>query len=937
MTTPPRFVDDTLTTDISSLLPAAFPKKRVYRIVFGLSAVALLFSAIKTLLVSSSSPVVALFMCVPGFAALTLLAILERRGSLPRVVELTVFSVSTVAFFGYFGRSMMLVTPADMSGLQLMARKIDWFIWTPLLYATTSLIFQQRQALRWCAVFYVLNTFIGLISHVLAEQRGVPSNLATLVDFQFASIIVISLTYFVRNTAERLVTHEKTHRRKLEQRYRTLFDHSPVALWEEDLAAVYVDLERLRASGVNLAEHLCDQTELMRLFRLIRLHDVNQEALRYFRKMQRPHVTASETAEATSKSASAILVDTCHKQAHELTEADLASIQAGRMLKGYGYYQWYLGLLSLMDGERYFEGNQRHPVDRYKTHFDVQESSSTSIISWQVLDTIPPLARVLVSRVDLQLLRTAEADLAGERRLLRTLVDALPDVVIAMDTQQRITLANKAAAELVGTPPQTLKNKTYQEVMGTQAAASLERSSAQVLAGTPLLGEADTIKGRHMLTNRVPLVTDKDQISGMVVASRDVTDLQESQRQVRESQALLARAQSLAKLGNWRLNTRTGQLHWSDETFRIVGRDRSEGMPTIDEYYTYLPEEERLRAKNVVQEAIEYGQPYQVDHRVIRPDGTLVHVHSRREAADVAKDGTIYLMGTIQDISDRKVLELELNQRNLELNQAVDEVTAANQARDRFIASISHELKTPLNAISGFAQLLRLEAQNMPQDGSQQPNYQQWSEDIGRILEAAKLLGGIINDMIYIAHGQDGYDSISLNWSEVPLAALVEEACGLMRHIAVQYKVDLHMDIPLNVTTANTESARYPNQDIPLTLRADAYKLKQALLNLLSNAIKYNHPGGHVWLRVSRPSDQYVSIAIEDSGRGIAPEQLEHLFKPFERLGIDETSHIPGHGLGLSLTKTFVEAMGGHIEVQSELSKGSCFEILLPVATPITS
>jgi PAS domain S-box-containing protein len=937
---PQHFQNDTLATPFTNLLPAAFPKKRVYRIVFGLSAVALLFSAVKTLFISTSSPAVAVFMFLPALTALALLAVLERRGALPRVLELTVFGISITAFFGYFSYSMLVATPVDGGNVRLIVRQIDWFIWTPLLYATTSLLFQQRQALRWCAVFYVLNTGIGLMSYVVTAQRGMPSNLATFVDFQFVSIIVISLTYFVRDTAERLVVREKAHRRQLEQRYRILFDHSPVALWEEDLSAVYTDLKYLQATGVNLAEHLCDQAELRRLFKLIRLYNVNHEALRYLHKTQRSKTPSSWTsapisyssgASHSSKTKSSSSPSSFHnKHAHELTEDDLASVQAERVLKGYGYYQWYLGLLSLSDDERYFEGNQRHPNDRYKDTFNVKESDSTSVIYWQVLDSSVPFARVLVSRVDLQPLRAAEADLAGERLLLRTLIDALPDLVIALDTQQRITLANKAVAELTGQPTADLKHKTYQEVMGAQAAASLERTSAHVLTGIPVLAEASTIDGRHMLTNHVPLVNDANEISGMVVASRDISDLRESERQVREKRALLTRAQRLAKLGNWRLNTTTGQLEWSDETFHIVGRELAEGMPTIDEYYTYLPPEDRERARQAVQEAVTRGQPYQVDHRVMRPDGTIVHVHSRREAADVAKDGTIYLMGTIQDISDRKVLELELNERNYELNQAVDEARAANQARDRFIASISHELRTPLNAIAGFAQLLKLEHPSAPTDAPDLPN--SWLADLDRILGAAKLLGGIIDDMIFIAHGKDGYSS-SLNWQDVPLAALVKETCELLQHAAVQAELHLHVDVPLRASTTELTAS---NHDIPLTLRADAYKLKQVLLNLLNNAIKYNVSGGQVWVRVVRRTPDTLGILIEDTGRGIAPEQLEHLFTPFERLGV-ESSAIPGHGLGLSLSKAFVEAMGGHIEVRSELGKGSCFEVVLPVSSPVAS
>jgi signal transduction histidine kinase len=296
----------------------------------------------------------------------------------------------------------------------------------------------------------------------------------------------------------------------------------------------------------------------------------------------------------------------------------------------------------------------------------------------------------------------------------------------------------------------------------------------------------------------------------------------------------------------------------------------------------------------------------------MRRNGHIVHVHSRREQAEVASDGTVYLYGTIQDISDRKHLETELNERNSRLETAVQHAQNANQAREMFIANITHELRTPLNTIRGFAQLLELE--EISQDKLDDPAFVTSMIDaLQRIRSASEMLNGLVEELILMASARRNPESVQIDWENVSVVTLVRETCSMVIPQTREHKVTLHVDVP-------------PVEVRPFVW-ADARKLQQVILNLLTNAIKYNQRGGNVWARVSCHGDK-VRIAIEDNGRGISAEQLERLFMPFERLGIQATD-IPGRGLGLALAKAYVDAMQAKIEVISEPRQGSSFAVIL--------
>jgi signal transduction histidine kinase/ActR/RegA family two-component response regulator len=247
-------------------------------------------------------------------------------------------------------------------------------------------------------------------------------------------------------------------------------------------------------------------------------------------------------------------------------------------------------------------------------------------------------------------------------------------------------------------------------------------------------------------------------------------------------------------------------------------------------------------------------------------------------------------------------LEHRVEERTRELREATAEADRANQAKSEFLSRMSHELRTPLNAILGFAQLLEMDALSGRQD-----------ESVEQILRAGRHLLGLINEVLEISRIEAGRPQLSLE--PVPVSETLRQAMELIRPSATTQRVSVVADAI----------------DERLHVLADRQRLQQVLLNLLSNAVKYNRPDGTVRASCERVGDDRLRISVTDTGQGIAPDRLERLFTPFDRLGA-EASAVEGTGLGLALSKTLVEAMSGTLYVRSQLGVGSTFCVELLVA-----
>jgi len=278
----------------------------------------------------------------------------------------------------------------------------------------------------------------------------------------------------------------------------------------------------------------------------------------------------------------------------------------------------------------------------------------------------------------------------------------------------------------------------------------------------------------------------------------------------------------------------------------------------------------------------------------VRKDGSrfpaVVSVTALRDAQD-AIIGYL-LIGT--DNSARKQFELELH-------NAMAVAHKANLAKTDFLSNMSHELRSPLNAILGFAQLM--ESDVTPQTPTQK-------ESTGQILQAGWYLLNLINEILDLAMIESGKLPVSLE--SMSLGEVTLDCQTMIEPQAQKYGI----------------SMRFCQLDKPCFVLADRTRVKQILINLLSNAIKYNRVGGTVVVECTATSPERVHISVKDTGPGLSPEKLAQLFQPFNRLG-QEARGEEGTGIGLVMTKRLVELMGGVIGVESAVGVGSVFWVEL--------
>jgi len=250
------------------------------------------------------------------------------------------------------------------------------------------------------------------------------------------------------------------------------------------------------------------------------------------------------------------------------------------------------------------------------------------------------------------------------------------------------------------------------------------------------------------------------------------------------------------------------------------------------------------------------------------------------------------------------VLAANVNRMNDELGRLYEELETVSQHKSVFLANMSHELRTPLNAIIGFSEVLH--EQMFGALNEQQMGY------VGDVLESGQHLLSLINDILDLSKVEAGRMELELSDVSLPLA--LQSGLTMQGERAGKTGITLGLSV-------------HPED---LVVRADERKLRQVVFNLLSNAVKFTPPGGRVDVS-ARLTDGVVEVAVADTGNGIAPEDQELIFEEFQQARGDPGTRQEGTGLGLPLSRRFVELHGGRLWVESEQGVGSTFRFTLPV------
>jgi PAS domain S-box-containing protein len=511
-----------------------------------------------------------------------------------------------------------------------------------------------------------------------------------------------------------------------------------------------------------------------------------------------------------------------------------------------------------------------------------------------------------------------ERQLAAEKlrvseELYRSVAATISDGLLIVELSGRVVALNPAASRILGVPTESLLNLTSPSLLGL----TLLQDDLHTPVPLPEWPISETLAKGHRVVDRVHALRRPDgeivwvQISSHLLrvdsqaqpfaamaTLRDISRERHAQQELLLSEERWKFALEGAGDGVWDWDLGTGRIYFSPRWKAMLGCEEHEIGDSSSAFFSRVhPEDVDQLARSLDQYIACDEGIHHAEFRMRHKNGPYLSILSRGKLVSRQPDGQAQRMvGTHSDITPIKQAEKALRDKQ--------SAEAASAAKTEFLSRMSHEIRTPLNAVNGFAQLLKLQL-SQPGTSGGAANY------IDQILHASHHLMGLVNDVLDLQQVEAGV--LRFKPEPLSLAHEVDQCLSLLAPLADQRQVTL-----LNLLQG------------PWPLVADRQRLHQVIMNIGANAIKYNRLGGTVRLDVQALSEQALELTIEDTGTGMSPQQVARLFQPFERLG-RETSSTEGTGLGLIITRSLIEAMGGRMDIRSQPGAGTRVSIVLPV------
>jgi len=380
-----------------------------------------------------------------------------------------------------------------------------------------------------------------------------------------------------------------------------------------------------------------------------------------------------------------------------------------------------------------------------------------------------------------------------------------------------------------------------------------------------------------------------------IIIARDITQKKIEAMQLARSEALLSEAEAIVHFGSWEFDLATQKITWSKELYRIYEFDPDTTTPTLELITSIMKSDDIDILKQVGDKAVNEGIPYNIEYEIITLSGNRKILEGRgRPVYD--KDGKIIkIVGTVMDITEKKLAQIKLE-------QYLEELKEANATKDKFFSIIAHDLKNPFGALKNLTEILK----DMYNEFSEEEK----TEIISEMYKSAHKVYELLENLLTWSRSQRG--KIEFQPEETNLKLIIYNSFELLKEAANKKNIKL------------TDAT--PDEFI---INCDVNMITTVVRNLVSNAIKFTPEGGEIKI-FTEENDQEVIVSVQDSGIGIAKEDIAKLFRIDVHHTTIGTSDEKGTGLGLILCKEFIDKHNGRIWVESEPGRGATFKFALP-------
>lgn len=477
----------------------------------------------------------------------------------------------------------------------------------------------------------------------------------------------------------------------------------------------------------------------------------------------------------------------------------------------------------------------------------------------------------------------------------KALMEAPSDLIVVLDKKGLIHDVNetfmryhhKTHDELVGTylwdlfPPQVSKyRRTYVD---------------KVFKSKTRLRIEDEREGICFDNILYPILDENGKAVLLAIFSRDITAYKTYEKQLKERTELLKRAQQIGKIGHWHFNVKDNTLIWSNEIYRIFALQPNEFKATYKTFLNMVHKDDREVVNQTYASILKTKESYEFVYRIQDQNDNIKYVREKCQTEFDPEGKPIYSLGTIQDITELKKAEDELI-------KAKEKAEESDKLKSSFLANISHEIRTPMNCILGFSDLLK----NAKLSKNEKTEY------LDEIAKGSTRMLNIINDLIDISNIEAG--EIQLFPKPTSINEIMDEMLKLFTPEAKAKNIELIVQKDVD--------------DKQSIISIDRDKITKALVNLISNALKFTDTGTIAFGYMAK--DNIFEFFVKDTGIGIAPEKQNLIFDNFGQVDISDSSRYEGAGLGLSISKAFIESHKGEIWLTSKPNYGSSFYFTLP-------